>query len=70
MILETIEVGGCRSYIIGCPRTLVAAVIDQDGKIHWSYVSPLGVNPGADGILEPLESLPQQEQLKAGRKTQ
>jgi len=30
MILETIEVGGCRSYIVGCPRTHVAAVIDPE----------------------------------------
>lgn len=33
-------------------------VIDGDGIIRWSYVSPLGVNPGADGILEALEQLP------------
>jgi peroxiredoxin len=32
-------------------------VIDADGIIHWSYVSPLTVNPGADGILAALESL-------------
>jgi peroxiredoxin len=32
-------------------------VIDGEGIIHWSYVSPLGVNPGADGILSALESL-------------
>jgi peroxiredoxin len=32
-------------------------VIDGEGKIHWSYVSPLGVNPGADGILSALEDL-------------
>jgi peroxiredoxin len=32
-------------------------VIDGDGIIRWSYVSPLGVNPGADGILTALESL-------------
>lgn len=32
-------------------------VIDGDGKVHWSYVSPVGVNPGADGILDALESL-------------
>jgi peroxiredoxin len=32
-------------------------VIDADGKIHWSYVSPIGVNPGADGILSALEDL-------------
>ncbi|MEO8634585.1 MAG: redoxin domain-containing protein [Gemmatimonadales bacterium] len=33
-------------------------VIDGAGIIRWSYVSPLGVNPGADGILEALEQLP------------
>ena len=32
-------------------------VIDGDGIIRWSYVSPLGVNPGADGILEALDNL-------------
>jgi peroxiredoxin len=32
-------------------------VIDADGIIRWSYVSPVGVNPGADGILRALEDL-------------
>src|SRR6201996_5669742 len=32
-------------------------VINADGVIHWSYVSPVGVNPGADGILTALEEL-------------
>ena len=32
-------------------------VIDAEGIICWSYVSPSGVNPGADGILTALESL-------------
>ena len=32
-------------------------VIDGDGKISWSYVSPIAVNPGADGILTALEDL-------------
>jgi peroxiredoxin len=32
-------------------------VIDGDGIIRWSYVSPVAVNPGADGILEELEKL-------------
>ena len=32
-------------------------VIDADGKVHWSFVSPIGVNPGADGILSALEDL-------------
>jgi peroxiredoxin len=33
-------------------------VIDGDGVIRWSYLSPMGVNPGADGILAALEALP------------
>jgi peroxiredoxin len=32
-------------------------VIDSRGVIAWSYVSPVGVNPGADGILSALEDL-------------
>jgi alkyl hydroperoxide reductase subunit AhpC len=36
-------------------------VIDKNGIIHWSYVSPIGVNPGAQGILNALESLQQQK---------
>lgn len=36
-------------------------VIDKEGKIAWSYLSPIAVNPGADGILEALEELDQQE---------
>ena|SRR5947209_8628513 len=33
-------------------------VIDRDGVVRWSYCSPVGVNPGADGILRALEALP------------
>jgi len=44
-----------------CERALV--VIDADGKVAWSYRSPVGINPGADGILEALERL----DAKAGR---
>jgi peroxiredoxin len=36
-------------------------VIDSDGIIRWSYVSPLGVNPGADGILNALEQTSHKE---------
>lgn len=36
-------------------------VIDADGVIRWSYVSPIGVNPGADGILDALEHLEPRE---------
>jgi peroxiredoxin len=32
-------------------------VLDGDGIIRWSYCSPIGVNPGADGILNALESI-------------
>jgi len=32
-------------------------VIDGDGVIRWSYVSPIEVNPGADGILRALEEI-------------
>lgn len=32
-------------------------VIDAQGIIRWSYLSPIGENPGADGILSALESL-------------
>ena len=32
-------------------------VIDAEGVIRWSHLSPVGINPGADGILTALESL-------------
>ncbi len=32
-------------------------VIDEDGIIQWSYLSPIDVNPGADGILDALDTL-------------
>jgi peroxiredoxin len=32
-------------------------VIDEDGIIQWSYLSPDGINPGADGILQALEEM-------------
>jgi peroxiredoxin len=32
-------------------------VIDEEGIIQWSYLSPDGINPGADGILEQLEEM-------------
>jgi peroxiredoxin len=36
-------------------RALV--VIDAEGVIRWHYISPIELNPGADGILEALEAL-------------
>lgn len=41
-------------------------VIDGDGIIRWSYLSPTGVNPGAEGILQALEDLDQQPQKTKG----
>jgi peroxiredoxin len=32
-------------------------VVDAKGIIRWSYVSPIGENPGAEGILLALEQL-------------
>jgi peroxiredoxin len=32
-------------------------VIDEEGIIRWTYLSPVGMNPGADGILNALEKL-------------
>lgn len=32
-------------------------VIDADGVVRWRHVSPVGLNPGADGILAALEAL-------------
>jgi peroxiredoxin len=34
-------------------------VIDAEGVIRWSYLSPIHINPGADGILRALENLTQ-----------
>jgi len=38
-----------------CKRALY--VIDEKGIIRWSYLSPVGMNPGADGILDALEEM-------------
>ncbi len=34
-------------------------VLDPEGVIRWTYVSPVGINPGADGILKALASIAQ-----------
>jgi peroxiredoxin len=36
-------------------RALV--VVDAQGIVRWSYLSPIGVNPGADGIFAALDEL-------------
>ena len=35
-------------------------VLDGEAVIRWSYVSPLGINPGAEGILAALEQMKEQ----------
>jgi peroxiredoxin len=41
-----------------CERALF--VLDNKGVVFWSYCSPIAVNPGADGILDALERMPQE----------
>jgi peroxiredoxin len=45
-------------------------VLDENGVIRWSYVSPIGVNPGADGILRALESMHTSHTPQAAQTTQ
>src|SRR5580704_18202445 len=40
-----------------CLRALF--VLDEQHTIQWSYLSPTGINPGADGILDALEEMTQ-----------
>ena len=32
-------------------------VLDAEGVIRWSYLSPIDTNPGADGVLQALGEL-------------
>jgi peroxiredoxin len=48
--------GAYRAADGSCERALF--VIDRKGTIFWSYLSPIAVNPGADGILQALDQLP------------
>lgn len=42
-------------------------VIDADGRVFWSHLSPDEVNPGADGVLEALDELaPRRNSAAAG----
>ena len=40
-------------------------VLDEKGIIRWSYLSPVGLNPGADGILDALEELEKSKSIKS-----
>jgi peroxiredoxin len=62
---EVARTYGCYNAKGGvCERALF--VIDRGGTIAWSYRSPLGVNPGADGVLDALEQLDQRPVERAG----
>src|SRR2546423_2055041 len=49
-----------------CERALF--VIDANGIIQWSYLSPMGINPGADGIIEALENITKKSPEKDSNK--
>jgi peroxiredoxin len=62
-LLADFEPKGAVARMYGAYRTKEGSseralfVINADGVIHWSYCGPVGINPGADGILAALESL-------------
>ena len=37
-------------------------IVDEKGTVSWSHLSPVAVNPGADGILDALDQMPSPEQ--------
>lgn len=49
------QYGAYDSHLGVCKRALF--VIDKEGVVAWSYVSPMAINPGADGILDALDAL-------------
>jgi peroxiredoxin len=69
-LLADFEPKGAVSRLFGAyrPQDGVAEralfVIDAKGLIYWSFLSPIGVNPGADGILASLEELSAKKENK------
>ena len=47
---------GAYDEVAGCSKRALF-LIDADGKIAWSYLSPVAVNPGVDGVLDALDRL-------------
>ena len=62
-LLADFEPKGAVAHAYGCYHAAEGTsgralyVLDGDGIIQWSHLSPDGVNPGANGILDALESL-------------
>jgi peroxiredoxin len=47
---------GAYEYGLGMSKRALF-VLDGEGMIRWSYLSPIDVNPGVNGILAALESM-------------
>ena len=47
---------GAYDYGLGMSKRALF-VVDGEGTIRWSYLSPMEVNPGVDGILTALDSM-------------
>ena len=62
-LLSDFEPKGAISKLYGAYNEIDGAskralfVIDEQGIIRWSYLSPDNINPGADGILDALEEM-------------
>jgi len=61
-LLADFEPKGAVSRAYGVYRTdgtsgRALFVIDRGGIIRWSYLSPIDINPGADGVLSALDAL-------------
>ena len=72
-LLSDFEPKGAVSRAYGAYRTAEGIseralfVLDAVGVIRWSYLSPVGVNPGADGIFKALESIADRDQPARAR---
>jgi peroxiredoxin len=70
-LLSDFEPKGAVSRAYGAYRTNEGVseralfVLDAEGVIRWSYLSPIDVNPGADGIFDALESLERGDRPKS-----
>ena len=40
----------------GCSKRALF-LVDKNGQIAWSYLSPVAINPGVDGVLDALDRL-------------
>jgi peroxiredoxin len=48
-----------------CERAIY--LIDDKGVVRWSYLSPVGINPGAEGLLDALEALNEEQKKAKGK---